>query len=77
MAAGRQKKTCNDDKPAIWAAYGKLVKLFRDRSGFTQQALADAVGYSYEQVASIEQGRRRRSSPSRTRRTGRWGRVGC
>ncbi|WP_037894160.1 helix-turn-helix domain-containing protein [Streptomyces sp. NRRL WC-3626] len=60
MAARQQKKPCNggDDKPAIWAGYGKLVRLFRDRAGLTQQALADAVQYSYEQVASIEQGRR-------------------
>ncbi|GHI94333.1 MULTISPECIES: helix-turn-helix transcriptional regulator [Streptomyces] len=60
MAARQQKKPSNgnDDKPAIWAGYGKLVRLFRDKAGLTQQALAEAVGYSYEQVASIEQGRR-------------------
>lgn len=59
MTARRQKKNGkNDDKPAIWVGYGKLVRLFRDKAGLTQQALADAVGYSYEQVASIEQGRR-------------------
>ncbi|MFC5200185.1 helix-turn-helix domain-containing protein [Streptomyces kaempferi] len=48
----------NDDHPAIWVGYGKLVKLFRERAMMTQAQLADAVGYSYEQVASIEQGRR-------------------
>ncbi|MFI5567353.1 Scr1 family TA system antitoxin-like transcriptional regulator [Streptomyces sp. NPDC051740] len=60
MAARQQKKPCNNnnDKPAIWTGYGKLVRLFRDKAGLTQQALADAVQYSYEQVASIEQGRR-------------------
>lgn len=60
LAARQQKKPSNgnDDKPAIWAGYGKLVRLFRDKAGLTQQALAEAVGYSYEQVASIEQGRR-------------------
>ncbi|MFE2941922.1 Scr1 family TA system antitoxin-like transcriptional regulator [Streptomyces sp. NPDC059255] len=56
----RQKKQRSqaDDRPGIWVGYGKLVKLFRERAGLTQQELADAVGYSYEQVASIEQGRR-------------------
>ncbi|WP_328440592.1 helix-turn-helix domain-containing protein [Streptomyces sp. NBC_00444] len=38
-----------DDRPAIWAGYGKLVRLFRDKARLTQQELADAVGYSYEQ----------------------------
>ncbi|MFC9424232.1 helix-turn-helix transcriptional regulator [Streptomyces sp. NPDC056987] len=56
----RQKKQRPqaDDRPGIRVGYGKLVKLFRGRAGLTQQELADAVGYSYEQVASIEQGRR-------------------
>ncbi|MFD1659539.1 helix-turn-helix domain-containing protein [Streptomyces caeni] len=46
------------ERPAVWSAYGKLVRLFRERAGLTQQALADAIGYSSEQVASVEQGRR-------------------
>jgi transcriptional regulator with XRE-family HTH domain len=47
------------EHPAVWSAYGKLVRLFRERAGLlTQQALADAIGYSVEQVASVEQGRR-------------------
>lgn len=46
------------ERPAAWSAYGKLVRLFRERAGLTQQALADAIGYSLEQVASVEQGRR-------------------
>jgi transcriptional regulator with XRE-family HTH domain len=53
-----QKRAGGEDIPAIWAGYGKLVKLFRKKAGLTQQELADATGYSYEQVASIEQGRR-------------------
>ncbi|MEV7014206.1 helix-turn-helix transcriptional regulator [Streptomyces sp. NPDC093991] len=47
-----------DDRPRIWTGYGKLVKHFRELAGLTQSELADAVGYSCEQVASIEQGRR-------------------
>jgi transcriptional regulator with XRE-family HTH domain len=53
-----QKRDKDDDRPAIWVGYGKLVKLFREKAGLTQQALAEAIGYSYEQVASVEQGRR-------------------
>jgi transcriptional regulator with XRE-family HTH domain len=44
--------------PAVWTVYGKLVRLFRERAGLTQQTLAEAIGYSVEQVASVEQGRR-------------------
>ncbi|MEU7383416.1 helix-turn-helix transcriptional regulator [Streptomyces sp. NPDC042207] len=54
----RRRRAEGEEKPAIWVGYGKLAKLFRTRKGFTRQELADAVGYSIEQVASIEQGRR-------------------
>lgn len=42
-----QKRDKDDNRPAIWVGYGKLVKLFREKAGLTQQELADAVGYSY------------------------------
>ncbi|MFJ4923594.1 helix-turn-helix transcriptional regulator [Streptomyces sp. NPDC088725] len=60
MTTSRQKKqrAQDADRPPIWVGYGKLTKLHRERAGLTQQELASAVGYSYEQVASIEQGRR-------------------
>ncbi|MFD8964528.1 Scr1 family TA system antitoxin-like transcriptional regulator [Streptomyces sp. NPDC059568] len=60
MTSPRQRKQRNqdDNRPRIWVGYGKLVKLHRERAGLTQPELATAVGYSYEQVASIEQGRR-------------------
>ncbi|HCA84802.1 MAG TPA: transcriptional regulator [Streptomyces sp.] len=59
MGNSRQaKRAPDDDRPGIWVGYGKLVKLFRERAGITQQQLADTIGYSYEQVASVEQGRR-------------------
>ncbi|MCF6526160.1 helix-turn-helix transcriptional regulator [Streptomyces sp. JJ36] len=48
----------DDDRPTAWCAYGKLLRLFRDRAGMTQQQLGDAIGYSLEQVGSVEQGRR-------------------
>lgn len=60
MRNGRpeRKRARDDDRPAAWRGYGKLLRLFRDRAGMTQQQLADAIGYSIEQVASVEQGRR-------------------
>lgn len=57
-----RRRERDDDHPAIWVGYGKLVRLFRERAGLTQTQLADAVGYSCEQVASIEQGRRQAKS---------------
>ena len=53
-----RRKGGGDDRPRIWTGYGKLFKHFRELAGMTQSELADAVGYSCEQVASIEQGRR-------------------
>ncbi|MFF1278813.1 Scr1 family TA system antitoxin-like transcriptional regulator [Streptomyces marokkonensis] len=52
------RRTPDKERPAAWSAYGKLVRLFRERAGLTQQALAEAIDYSLEQVASVEQGRR-------------------
>ncbi|MFJ2302178.1 helix-turn-helix transcriptional regulator [Streptomyces sp. NPDC087787] len=46
------------DLPGVWAAYGVLLQYLRKRSGLNQQQLGDAIGYSLEQVASVEQGRR-------------------
>ncbi|RKN44011.1 helix-turn-helix domain-containing protein [Streptomyces hoynatensis] len=47
-----------EERPAIWVGYGRLVKLFRERARLTQQELAQQVDYSPEQIASVEQGRR-------------------
>ncbi|MDK1475439.1 helix-turn-helix transcriptional regulator [Streptomyces sp. 549] len=47
-----------DTRPEAWRCYGRLLKLFREQAGMTQPALAEAVGYSPEQAASVEQGRR-------------------
>ncbi|WP_316745069.1 helix-turn-helix transcriptional regulator [Streptomyces sp. MK7] len=46
------------DVPSVWAAYGVLLQHLRKRAGLNQQQLGDAIGYSLEQVASVEQGRR-------------------
>lgn len=57
-SAGRVTGRRKQERPAAWSAYGKLLRLFRERAELTQQVLADAIGYSLEQVASVEQGRR-------------------
>lgn len=58
--AGRKRQGGGNgrDRPAVWVAYGRLLRLFRRRAGLTQEQLAELVEYSLEQVASIEQGRR-------------------
>jgi len=44
--------------PGAWSAYGRLLQHLRKQAGLSQQALGEAIGYSLEQVASVEQGRR-------------------
>ncbi|MEV0253723.1 helix-turn-helix transcriptional regulator [Streptomyces sp. NPDC050732] len=39
-------------------AFGAVLKSFRKRAGYTQEALAHEIGYSVHFLASIEQGRR-------------------
>ncbi|PIB07019.1 transcriptional regulator [Streptomyces sp. HG99] len=58
--AGRTAKTKDEapDLPGVWSAYGVLLQHLRKRAGLNQQQLGDAIGYSLEQVASVEQGRR-------------------
>ncbi|MBT2477515.1 helix-turn-helix domain-containing protein [Streptomyces sp. ISL-94] len=57
---GRGAKTKDEgpDVPGVWSAYGVLLQYLRKRTGLNQQQLGDAIGYSLEQVASVEQGRR-------------------
>ncbi|MFF1921072.1 helix-turn-helix domain-containing protein [Streptomyces sp. NPDC058221] len=56
---GRATKAMQDSElPGVWVAYGKLLQHLRKRAGLSQPALGDAIGYSLEQVASVEQGRR-------------------
>ncbi|MGW1655424.1 helix-turn-helix domain-containing protein [Streptomyces atratus] len=55
----RATKSKEDSElPGVWVAYGKLLQHLRKRAELNQQALGDAIGYSLEQVASVEQGRR-------------------
>ncbi|MTE21504.1 helix-turn-helix domain-containing protein [Streptomyces sp. TRM43335] len=46
------------EPPGVWSAYGRLLQHLRKQNGMNQQQLGDAIGYSIEQVASVEQGRR-------------------
>ncbi|MFF9559878.1 Scr1 family TA system antitoxin-like transcriptional regulator [Streptomyces albus] len=52
-----------DDRPGIWVGYGKLLRKFRLAAGYSQEALAPLLGYSAEQLASVEQGRRAAKAP--------------
>ncbi|MFD8521634.1 helix-turn-helix domain-containing protein [Streptomyces capillispiralis] len=56
--AAKVKEEGGGDLPGAWAAYGKLLQHLRKRAGLNQQQLGEAMGYSLEQVASVEQGRR-------------------
>ncbi|AWK13194.1 transcriptional regulator [Streptomyces spongiicola] len=56
--AGAKAKDEAPDLPGVWSAYGVLLQHLRKRAGLNQQQLGDAIGYSLEQVASVEQGRR-------------------
>jgi transcriptional regulator with XRE-family HTH domain len=57
---GRGTKTKDEgpEVPGVWSAYGVLLQYLRKRAGLNQQQLGDRIGYSLEQVASVEQGRR-------------------
>ncbi|MEU2399441.1 helix-turn-helix transcriptional regulator [Streptomyces pseudogriseolus] len=57
-AAKVKKEEGGGDLPGAWAAYGRLLQHLRKGAGLTQQQLGEAIGYSLEQVASVEQGRR-------------------
>ncbi|GAA4963044.1 helix-turn-helix transcriptional regulator [Streptomyces heliomycini] len=56
--AARAKEEGGGDLPGAWAAYGRLLQHLRKRAGLNQQQLGEAIDYSLEQVASVEQGRR-------------------
>ncbi|MFE0762770.1 helix-turn-helix domain-containing protein [Streptomyces smyrnaeus] len=57
-APGRAAHSKPEERPAIWVAYGKLLRRFRKRAALTQEQLAERMRYSVDQLASVEQGRR-------------------
>ncbi|GAA0471841.1 helix-turn-helix transcriptional regulator [Streptomyces olivaceiscleroticus] len=47
-----------DDTAAVLRTVGKVIKSCRERAGLRQAELGAAIGYSEEQVSSVERGRR-------------------
>ncbi|AXK35129.1 XRE family transcriptional regulator [Streptomyces armeniacus] len=47
-----------DESAAVLRAVGRVIKSCRERAGLTQTELGSAIGYGYEQVSSVERGRR-------------------
>ena len=47
-----------DGAADFFRAIGKQAKLLRERAGLTQRELGDRLGYSEEQISSVERGRR-------------------
>ncbi|SCK10215.1 helix-turn-helix transcriptional regulator [Streptomyces sp. WMMB 322] len=57
QSAGRSWASEPDTSDSL-KAFGAIVKVFRERAGLTQEALAALVSYSHPMISSIEQGRR-------------------
>ncbi|MER7850518.1 helix-turn-helix transcriptional regulator [Kitasatospora sp. NPDC096077] len=62
--SGVERTVFEDDEPVedfdgvaeFYSAVGKLIKLFRERAGFTQKELAKLTGYSEAQIGAMERG---------------------
>ncbi|MFJ5264398.1 Scr1 family TA system antitoxin-like transcriptional regulator [Streptomyces sp. NPDC088387] len=48
----------DEESAAVLRTIGRIVKMCRERKGLTQAELGTAIGYSEEQVSSVERGRR-------------------
>ncbi|MEW5353801.1 MULTISPECIES: helix-turn-helix transcriptional regulator [unclassified Streptomyces] len=48
----------DEESAAVLRTVGRIIKKFRERAGLTQAELGAAIGYSEEQVSSVERGRR-------------------
>ncbi|MER7583655.1 helix-turn-helix transcriptional regulator [Kitasatospora sp. NPDC097691] len=46
----------SDGVAEFYSAVGKLIKLFRERAGYTQRDLAKMTGYSEDQIGAMERG---------------------
>lgn len=57
QSAGRSWASEPDTSDSL-KSFGAIVKVFRERAGLTQDALATLVRYSHPMISSIEQGRR-------------------
>ncbi|CAM5543314.1 transcriptional regulator [Streptomyces spiroverticillatus] len=58
--SGTEDQDAGEDEGAaeLLKTVGKQLKLWRERTGLTQAELGTAIGYSEEQVSSVERGRR-------------------
>lgn len=57
-STGRPELPDGEDSGAFIKSFGLQVKLLRERAGLTQAELGSRVGYSADQIAAVEQGRR-------------------
>ncbi|MEU7240814.1 helix-turn-helix domain-containing protein [Streptomyces sparsogenes] len=57
-SAGRPELPDGEDSGAFIKSFGLQIKLLRERAGLTQAELGSRVGYSADQIAAVEQGRR-------------------
>ncbi|GAV39252.1 helix-turn-helix domain-containing protein [Streptomyces acidiscabies] len=48
----------DEEAAAVLRAVGKVIKFFREQKSYTQLQLGKIIGYSEEQVSSVERGRR-------------------
>ncbi|MCP9995459.1 helix-turn-helix transcriptional regulator [Streptomyces werraensis] len=48
----------DEESAAVLRTVGRVIKMCRERAGLTQTALGAQIGYSEEQVSSVERGRR-------------------
>lgn len=48
----------DEESAAVLRTVGRVIKMCRERAGLTQAALGAQIGYSEEQISSVERGRR-------------------
>ncbi|MET8830551.1 helix-turn-helix transcriptional regulator [Streptomyces sp. NPDC004610] len=59
MGEKPETSAVNDEESvAVLRTVGRIIKIYRERSGLTQAELGKALGYSEEQVSSVERGKR-------------------
>jgi transcriptional regulator with XRE-family HTH domain len=63
VADGTETFGGDDESTAVLRTVGKVIKGCRERAGLTQAELGAAIGYSEEQVSSVERGRRAPKEP--------------
>ncbi|MFI6208411.1 helix-turn-helix transcriptional regulator [Streptomyces sp. NPDC051041] len=63
IADGPEPYGWDGDSAAVLRTVGKVVKMWRERAGMTQAELGAAIGYSEDQVSSVERGRRAPKAP--------------